>query len=162
MIRKVLNVAIAAFLFVESYFVRAHLPRIESIDRAEPGQMPEAHSRLIIEMLMSTWVWHKRPQTLLRSALVAFGLSISLVCGPSAADAQIILAQQADGSLSAGSGSGCSNACSNVVFGSQVFVPNITAPLGSLEVFTSNFGTSSSNPDTNNCFISLYNPLLSG
>ncbi len=65
-----------------------------------------------------------------------------------------VIAEQLDGSLSVGTG--CGGLCSGTV-ASQVFRAGRTANLASIEVFTSNFGTGSGNPDTNGCGLSLYN-----
>lgn len=92
--------------------------------------------------------------------LLVFGLFLFGLFGFSNhAKAAVVISQQTDGSISSTINSGCSNACSNVTFGSQIFTPSVSGNLGSLEVFTANFSTNSSNPDTNNCFVRIYNQI---
>jgi hypothetical protein len=70
-------------------------------------------------------------------------------------DQSVALVEQEDDSISTTFQSNCDNTCSNIVFGSQVFVTSATAPLGTLEIFTANFQTDSRNPDTNDCYAAI-------
>jgi len=98
------------------------------------------------------------PQMLsLRLCLMVGAVAVMDLFVIGSAHAATVIAEQADGSISIGIASGCDNGCSNVTFGSQVFVPTISANLGSLEVFTKDFTTLSRNPGTNNCYVTIYN-----
>src|ERR1700753_3001113 len=90
--------------------------------------------------------------------LIGIGLLfLGFITYSPSAHAAVVVAQQVDGSLSGSVTTDCNNSCSHTTVGSQIFVPSTTANLGSLEIFTSNFRTNSSNPATNNCYINIYN-----
>ncbi len=72
------------------------------------------------------------------------------------ADAATLAAEQTDGSATVTVTSGCNNGCNDVVLGSQIFTSGVSGKLGSIEIFTSGFSTNSLNPDSNNCYLSLY------
>ncbi len=94
----------------------------------------------------------------MKKIIFALAAAVAIAGSPkNIAHAAAILVKQSDGSISAGVGTGCNNACSDVPVASQVFVPAVSAKLGAIEVFTSNFGTSSRNPETNSCYLRIYN-----
>ena len=76
---------------------------------------------------------------------------------PPSAD-PLVLVQQSDGSVVVHTRMGCDiSQCIDVGAASQVFSPLRSGNLESIEVFTANFGTDSSNPFTNNCYMRLVN-----
>lgn len=98
------------------------------------------------------------PSSSSRCVSLATFLLVLGICNVSTiAEAAPVLVRQTDGSVSAPTGTGCSNGCAPSVVGSQVFTPAVPGNMGSLAVFTTNFSTGSLNPSTNDCFINLYN-----
>jgi hypothetical protein len=93
----------------------------------------------------------------MRPSRILFLIGIAAICADHQAYGAAIIAQQTDGSISASNSTRADNSRSDITVGSQVFVPAISANLESLEVFTSNFSSGSRNPDTNTCYLTIYN-----
>ncbi len=93
-----------------------------------------------------------------KMTILLFFMAIAVaVFAAKRADTATVIIEQPDGSVSAEADTRCNNACHDITVGSQIFTPKITADLGSLEVFTSAFRTNSSNFETNDCYLTLYN-----
>ncbi len=71
------------------------------------------------------------------------------------AGAAALLAQQDDGSASAGMRTSCDNRCTDITAGTQTFMAAATGVVGTIRIFTTNFGTSSRYPDTNSCYLTV-------
>lgn len=91
----------------------------------------------------------KSPQTLFLklAAFLVFAVGALFAFSTHAAT---IIVSQLDGTILAGVGGD-----SGGLGASQTFVAPIAARVGSLEIFTANFGTNSRNPDTNACSVSI-------
>jgi pimeloyl-ACP methyl ester carboxylesterase len=85
----------------------------------------------------------------------SFALVTLCVFGTHAAHAAVVIAQQLDDSLTGYAQTGCVQ-CENITVGSQVFTAAISGNLGSLEVFTSGFGSNSRYPEYNDCYLTIY------
>ena len=72
------------------------------------------------------------------------------------AKAASILAEQVDGSALGIIQTSCDNLCHDVVVGSQTFTALASGTVGAIKIFASGFVTLSRYPDTNTCYLVLY------
>ena len=98
-----------------------------------------------------------RKQALLGSIGFVAAAAIAIPHGTERAHATAILMYQSDGSAAASVQTSCDNRCSNLTVGAQAFVPAASGTIGTIEVFTRDFGSNSKYPEGNTCYLTLYN-----